>query len=613
MTRQITFFLSIILALTSLNAQEQASYWQQQADYVMDIDVDVEKYQYHGKQTIKYTNNSPDVLNKVFYHLYFNAFQPGSEMDVRLQNIVDPDSRMVDNVGTEENPVYESRIAKLTPEEIGFIHVNSLLQDGVAVEYSVQGTVLEVVLAEPIASGGQATLEMDFDAQVPVQVRRSGRENSDEVHLSMTQWYPKLAEYDFQGWQDTPYIAREFQGVWGNYDVTIHMDPAYTIGGTGVLVNNNEIGHGYQDSGFKVKKHKKNKKLAWNFKAEQVHDFAWAADDEYTHDRLTTEKGIVLHFLYKGDEQTRENWKALQPYAEHAMNYFSENIGPYPWPQYSVIQGGDGGMEYAMSTLIAGGANFSSLKGTTYHEMAHAWFQHILATNESLHPWMDEGFTTYISALATNDISENPKENPIAGTYRGYFYVVNALLEEPMTTQADRYDTNVAYSVASYVKGKIFIAQLGYMLGDDVLKEIIKAYYQEWGMKHPTPNDFIRVAEKVSGLELSWYLNEFGQTTHTIDYGIKSVEGQNIVLERIGRVPMPLDLRVTYSDGTFEDYLIPLRMMRGHKDSDANVIDDWAWAYPTYSFEASKPVVKVEIDPSTIMADVFEDNNLWEK
>ena len=151
MTRQITFFLSIILTLTSLNAQEQASYWQQQADYVMDIDVDVEKYQYHGKQTINYTNNSPDVLNKVFYHLYFNAFQPGSEMDVRLQNIVDPDSRMVDNEGTEENPIYESRIAKLTPEEIGFIHVNSLLQDGVAVEYSVQGTVLEVVLAEPIA------------------------------------------------------------------------------------------------------------------------------------------------------------------------------------------------------------------------------------------------------------------------------------------------------------------------------------------------------------------------------------------------------------------------------------------------------------------------------
>jgi hypothetical protein len=520
---------------------------------------------------------------------------------------------MVDNVGTEENPIYESRIAKLTPEEIGFIHVNSLFQDGVAVEYSVQGTVLEVVLAEPIASGGQATLEMDFDAQVPVQVRRSGRENSDEVHLSMTQWYPKLAEYDFQGWQDTPYIAREFQGVWGNYDVTIHMDPSYTIGGTGVLVNNNEIGHGYQDTGVKVKKHKKNKKLAWNFKAEQVHDFAWAADDAYVHDQLITDKGVVLHFLYKGDEQTQENWKALQPYAEHAMNYFSENIGPYPWPQYSIIQGGDGGMEYAMSTLIAGGANFSSLKGTTYHEMAHAWFQHILATNESLHPWMDEGFTSYISALATNDSSENPKDDPIAGTYRGYFYVVDALLEEPLTTQADRYDTNVAYSVASYVKGKIFIAQLGYMLGDDVLKDIIKEYYQEWGMKHPTPNDFIRVAEKVSGMELTWYLNEFGKTTHTIDYGVKTVEGKNIVIERIGRVPMPLDVRVTYSDGTFEDYLIPLRMMRGSKKADANVIEAWAWAYPTYSFEASKPVVKVEIDPSTIMADVFDDNNLWEK
>jgi len=606
--------LTFVLTLCSVvGAQAQYGYWQQHVDYTMDIDVDVEKYQYHGTQTLVYTNNSPDVLDRVYYHLYFNAFQPGSEMDARLKSISDPDGRMVNNIGSKEHPKFQSRIDLLNPEEIGYIKVNSLSQDGQKLDYQVHGTVMTVILAEPIKPGAKTTFEMDFDGQVPTHIRRAGRESEDGIHLSMAQWYPKLAEYDFQGWQDHPYIAREFQGVWGDFDVTIHIDPTYTVGGTGVLVNNNEIGHGYQDEGIKVKKHKKKKKLAWNFKAKNVHDFTWAADDQYTHDVVRMENGPVLHFLYKGDEQTMENWKKVQSYTEHGLKYFSDHIGPYPWPQYSVIQGGDGGMEYAMCTLIAGGSNFGSLKGTMYHEMAHAWFQHMLATNESLHSWMDEGFTSYISALANNDSSENPKDNPIAGSYRGYYYVVNQNIEEPLTTQSDRYDSNTAYSIAAYVKGKIFLAQIGYIAGDEVLQEVIKEYYNQWAMKHPTPNDFIRVAEEVSGFQLEWYLNEFGQTTHTIDYGVKAIDGDQITLERIGRMPMPLDIRVTYEDGTFEDYLIPLRMMRGHKKTDARIVEDWAWAYPEYTFKASKTVKKVEIDPSTMMADVYQDNNVLEK
>lgn len=611
--KKTLIWMMLGFGLNLTQAQEQSSYWQQKADYTMDIDVDVETYRYHGTQKLVYTNNSPDRLDRVFYHLYFNAFQPGSEMDARLQSISDPDGRMVNNIGTKEHPKYVSRIADLKPNEIGYIHVNSLKANGKDVNFKVEGTILSVALNESIPSGGQMTFEMDFDAQVPVQIRRSGRENADGVHLSMTQWFPKMAEYDFQGWQDHPYIAREFQGVWGDYDVTIHIDKDYILGGTGVLQNANEIGYGYQDEGVKQPKHRKNKKLAWHFVAQNVHDFTWAADDEYEHDVIHMENGPDLHFLYKGDEETKANWKAVQSYTEHGMNYFSEHIGPYPWPQYSVIQGGDGGMEYAMCTLITGGSSLKSLKGTMYHEMAHAWFQHILATNESLHSWMDEGFTSYISALANNDSSEKPRMNPIAGSYGGYYYVVNNAMEEPMTTQSDRYDTNIAYSINAYVKGKILLAQLGYLAGDEALAEIIKNYYKAWAMKHPTPNDFIRVAEKTTGLELGWYLNEFAQTTHTIDYGVKSIEGNKITLERIGRMPMPIDLRVTYSDGTFEDFLIPLRMMRGHKPTDATVIDDWAWAYPSYSFETEKEVVKVEIDPSTIMADVFQDNNVMEK
>lgn len=588
-------------------------YWQQHADYTMDIDVDVKKYQYKGSQKLVYTNNSPDVLNKVFYHLYFNAFQPDSEMDARLQSIADPDGRMVTRSGTKENPIVKSRIASLKPNEIGYIKVKSLKQNGVKVTYSVEGTVLEVKLNKAIQPGEKVTFDMVFDAQVPVQIRRSGRNNKEGVALSMAQWYPKMAEYDFEGWHAHSYIAREFQGVWGNFDVTIHIDKKYTIGGTGYLQNPQEIGHGYEDKSKKVKK-QRGKKLSWHFKAPNVHDFTWAADPEYIHDVLTMDNGIDLHFFYKDnlEKNFKENWKKVQPKTAELMKYFSENVGQYPYKQYSVIQGGDGGMEYAMCTLITGKRKFGSLFGVTSHEMAHTWFQFLLATNESKHPWMDEGFTTYISNKASNEILNRGKENPHSGSYRGYNYVVKNNLEEPLTTHADRYHTNTGYGIASYSKGNIFLSQLEYVIGKENVAKALKKYFVDFSFKHPVPNDIKRSAEKVSGLELDWYLNEWAQTTHTIDYGIKEVSGKEITLERIGKMPMPMDVTVTYADGSIEVFNIPLRMMRGNKPTNATIIKDWTWAHQSYSFSVSKEIKKVEIDSSKLMADINRDNNVYE-
>lgn len=229
------FTLLFIASSFVIFAQNNTSYWQQHVDYTMDIDMDVETYQYTGTQKLVYTNNSPDVLNRVFYHLYYNAFQPGSEMDIRLQTIVDPDRRMVTNTGTRENPKYQSRIAELKPNEIGYLNVLSLKQEGKKLEYSVEGTLLVVDLVSPINPGEKAVFDMSFEGQVPVHIRRAGRNSKDGVALSMAQWYPKMAEYDFEGWHDHPYIAREFHGVWGDFNVTINIDKSYTVGGTGVL------------------------------------------------------------------------------------------------------------------------------------------------------------------------------------------------------------------------------------------------------------------------------------------------------------------------------------------------------------------------------------------
>jgi len=600
--------LVCVLSMTSIFAfQNNTSYWQQHVDYTMDVDVDVENFQYKGTQQLVYTNNSPDELTKVYYHLYYNAFQPGSEMDARLQSIADPDGRMVIREGTKENPIFKSRIAALKPNEIGYLKVLSLKQNGSPVKYEVAGTILEVTLNRPIKSGKKATFDMEFEGQLPVHIRRAGRNSRDGIAMSMAQWYPKMAEYDFEGWQAHPYIAREFQGVWGDFDVTIRIDKNYTIGGTGDLQNPQEIGHGYEDKSKPLKRQKGNK-LAWHFKAKRVHDFTWAADDEYIHDIYKMENGPDLHFFYKDREENKENWKKNQPLTAKAMDFFEENIGPYPWNQYSVIQAGDGGMEYAMCTFVAGGGRRSNV-GTIFHELAHTWFQHILANNESKHSWMDEGFTSYISGLASDKILRGGEGKPSNRSYGGYFYVVNNNIEEPLTTHADRFNINTAFSVASYTKGSIFMSQLNYVIGEENVKKTLKKYYDDFSFKHPTPNDIKRTAEKVSGLHLDWYLNEWTQTIHTIDYGVKDVEGNKITLQRIGKMPMPIDVRVTYTDGSTEDFNIALRMMRGNKPTSATILKDWTWAHPTYTFEVTKEVASVEIDPSKLMADINETNN----
>ena len=560
-------------------------YWQQHVDYAMEIDMDVNNYQYKGKQKLVYTNNSPDVLNRIYYHLFFNAFQPGSEMDVRSRTIEDPDPRVDD------------RISKLQPNEIGYIKVNWLKQNGKSISFETVGTVLEVKLENPIQPGEKVTFDMDFNAQVPVQIRRSGRNNKEGVALSMAQWYPKLAEYDDEGWHADPYISREFHGVWGDFDVKLTIDKDYIVGGTGYLQNEPK-----ENSGKKTH----------HFIAPNVHDFTWAADPDFIHDTFQIPNGPLLHFYYKNDLEQKylDNWKKLPSETAMLMDYFNRNMGTYPYKQYSVIQGGDGGMEYAMCTLITGKRKYESLIGVTAHELAHKWFQFLLASNESKHEWMDEGFTSYISILAMNWLRDNKNPNPLANSYKGYVALANSGIEQPLTTHSDRYKYNTAYSSAAYNKGTVFLAQLGYVIGEDNLSKTIKKYFNDYAFKHPKPFDIIRTAERITDFELDWYFIDFAQTTNTIDYGVTAINGKTITLKRFGLMPMPIDLTVTYEDGSKEDYYIPLQMMRGEKPTSATIINDWSWAVPTYSFEAKKAVKSVEIDASQMMADVNREDNV---
>jgi hypothetical protein len=642
------FFLLVISYFLPQTSLAQPDRWQQRVKYAMNIDVDVNTNRFTGSQKLEYTNNSPDKLTKVFYHLYWNAFQPNSMMDVRSREL----GKILINDKLNWDTRVKDRISKLNADEIGYQKIKSLKMNGVKQPFKYHETILEVNLTKPILPKSKVIFEMEFEAQVPLQIRRSGRDNpSTLVRYTMTQWYPKLCEYDYEGWHPTPYIAREFYGVWGDYDVNISIDKNYVLGGSGNIDNTIT-----PQSGNKKK---------WHFIAPNVHDFAWAADPEYKQLIRQITNGPTIHVIYNG-EASRVAFDALSKSAKANYNndfnkyaadwdrqwdeiadgavkvypFIKKTFGEYPYKQYSFIHGGDGGMEYPNCTMLVGPG-----LGTAIHEWMHSWYQMMLGTNESMYPWMDEGFTSYAEDLVSKFYSnksslqsyqEAIKNDPTnknlrafadylpedhVDAYNAYFNLVKSGLAEPLTTHADHYNNNYAYGINAYSKGEVFLEQLGYIVSADVRNKILLEYYRLWRFKHPNAADFMKVAEDVSGLKLDWYNEYWIKTTKTIDYGIDSLweEGgvSKIRLRRIGDMPMPIDLELNFKDGSKELHYIPLSLMYGDKPAEnatpRYVHEEWRWTHPTYILEVKRKLtdlMQVEIDPTKRLADIERRNNL---
>jgi len=289
MLKKFTFF-ALLIVLSSVQLFSQPERWQQQINYKIDASLDVQKNTIKGTEEILYTNNSTDTLRKVYFHMYWNAFQPNSNMDVRSREL---GKTILGNRRGEDIKDWDmrvrDRIQNLKPEEYGIQKVNTITINGKAQQLIEHETILEVVLTQPILPKSVVKMNLQFEAQVPVQVRRSGRDNAEGVRYSMSQWYPKMVEYDYQGWNTNPYIAREFYGVWGNFDVTLRTDKSYMIGGTGVLQNPTAP---LDKDGHKV----------WNFKGNNIHDFVWFADNNFKHlsKEQKMQKRIVLGPMFYG-------------------------------------------------------------------------------------------------------------------------------------------------------------------------------------------------------------------------------------------------------------------------------------------------------------------------
>lgn len=612
MQKIILLTLSLVFGMV---AAQQNAYYQQYAQYKMDIDVDANNFTYAGKQTITYSNNSPDELKVIYFHLYWNAFKPNSMMDQRVQSQgKSGDSRL------QVNGI--SRLASIPKDQEGAQNIHWIKQNGKNIKFDIQETIMKVYLDKPVKANSTTTLTMEWDAVIPQQIRRAGRNNSEGIDLTMTQWYPKIAEYDYDGWATFDYVGREFHSPFADFEVNIKIDKDYVIGAGGTLENPSEV-KGYQ-SNASVKTDSKNK-ATWKWTAKNILDFAFAADRDYTVENFTILDGPKIYYVYQKSDKTIF-WETSKPYITKFFQIMNATFGRYVYPSYAFIQGGDGGMEYGMCTMILGEAtSLDGLVGLMVHEAGHSWNQQMMAYNESVRPWMDEGFTSYYEDLVMYQLfpPQSPVANPFVSAINSYINFTKTGKEEPAVWLADHHDDGRAYSFASYVKGELFLVQLGYIVGEQNLSLIMKDFYEQWHLKHPTERDFMHIAQKISGMDLKWFLHYWINTTKTIDYSVKAVkydtDSTTITLENKGQVPMPIDFSILKKDGSVVNYQIPLNMTRTWKTKDIygdfQTLGYWPWTQKEYTFTipySKSQISALGIDFSQRLADVNPTDNFVE-
>ncbi|MCB0710845.1 MAG: M1 family metallopeptidase [Ignavibacteriae bacterium] len=592
--------------------------WQQRVHYQMEVHLEARTHSYRGTQRLTYVNNSPDTIETVYYHLFYNAFTPGSGMDRRDKSL----------------PESWKSIDKLTPDQRGNVEVRSLTQKGTPLQWSVYETILTADLAQPLLPGDSTEFVMEWKSVIPLLKRRGGWNSPEGIEFSMSQWYPKLAEYDRNGWHPDEYVEREFYGVFGTFDVEITLPANYVVGGTGIVTNPSEVKCGYdfqgQDTTLLSPASGSGEKT-WKFHAENVHDFAWVADQQYAH-QITHVGETRIHILVKRSYLERfPSWRYAPQWTREILEYYSTRFGQYAWPQFTVAHAGDGGMEYPMLIMITGYRGFSSLYRVIAHEAGHQWYYGMMANNETQQAWLDEGLTQFLTDEANRNLNGEPASN--ASWLRRVVYPLDHArwrevypycqlsvvgYDEPLNTYHDRFREPTTASLV-YSKGEAVVRQLQYMFGDSLFDEGMRRYYNQWKFRHPDQRDFERAMEESSGMRLDWFFNQWIGSDKTCDYAMESITSEQngdgtwqITLELSNRdeIVMPIDLTLTYEDGTTATANIPAENWK--KPGVDYHLPRWFWVDRTYraTFTSPKNVIKSEIDPSITLLDLDRTNNI---
>lgn len=597
-----------------------ADYWQQRADYDIEVRLNPTTHRVTGTETITYTNNAPQDLQRLWVQLDQNLFKP----DSRGARITPPDARFS---GAFEGGGYS--IARVT-----------LTRDGETVtpEYVIDDTRMRIALAEPLAAqGGTLKLNIEFSFTVPEYgADRMGRLDVEQgMVYEIAQWYPRMYVFDdVHGWNPLPYLGQgEYYTEFGDFEVDITVPRDFIVAATGTLLNPDEVLTATQrdrldrartsaepvmiidstEVGQPGTRPEGDGMLTWRYRANDVRDFAWAASQAFIWDaaqaRVDGNDVLAMSLYPKEGIGSAQNpgWEESTRYVQHSIEHYSDQWETYPYPVAINVAGVVGGMEYPQIVFCSVNARGRGLFGVTDHEFGHAWFPMLVGSDERRHAWMDEGLTTFLNFYSGLDFYDG---TPQAGMQR-YAQLVartmqSPIADQPILTYADRLRRE-ALGFLAYRKpagGLILLRE--YILGPERFDAAFRAYIDRWAYKHPKPADFFRTMEDVAGEDLDWFWRGWFYSTSTLDQAITGVEAgtasapARITVAQRDDLLLPVEMRITYGDGTTEQRRIPVEAFFTSDTFDVTVA-------------AGRTVQRVQLDPRSILPDVDRANNRWSR
>jgi hypothetical protein len=603
-------------------------YWQQEVDYRIRATLDTAAKRITGAASIRYSNNSPDSLNFVWLQLDQNLFRSGSTgsllfpsegqlLGEGMEGGFEIDS-LVQCSGPEAQPgrsgAQTQRRRRARTPATPRCHPEPL-------KTRVDDTMMYVELGRTVPPGGNTTLELVYRFNIPE--RGADRMGRDGSLYQIAQWYPRLAVYDdVHGWNTDQYLGQgEFYLEYGDIEYEVTVPAGYIVAGTGVLQNPADVLTLSQrrrlaqalksdttvgivtsrELASGAARHVKNGSLTWRFKADRVRDAAWAASPDYLWD-ATGWEGILVQAFYRPAAQ--ELWRDAAQMCRASIQEYSTHWFSYPYPQMSVAEGPVPGMEYPMLALLAEGSSSVELYRALSHEVGHMWYPMVIGSDERRHPWMDEGFTTFITALSEQN---DWKQDDAAARQRELQLVVETdqlPSAQPILMPASRYWTNGNLLSLTHLKPSIVLLMLrSKVVGPQLFDAAFREYTRRWAFKHPQPADFFRTVEELTGRDLAWFWRSFFYTTSALDQSVEGVKQDSagtsqVTLVNLGDAVMPVELELAFEDGTTEVARLPVEIWYGGNRY-------------VYKVTTAKSIASARVNPDGTLPDAMAANDVW--
>lgn len=589
--KKILHLIAILLWVASVSAQTlklQQSHWQQHVSYTIHVTLDDTKNSLYAVEQFRYTNHSPDVLREMYIHLWPNAYKDNHTAFAKQH---------LENGKTDVEYAAE--------KDRGFIDSLHFTVDGmdVKVETTADADICKIILNKPLEPEQSVVVATPFRVKLPYVFSRMGVEKG---MYCITQWYPKPAVYDVNGWNPIPYLDQgEFYSEFGKMDVSITLPSDYVLAATGNMMDQAEMDWLSKKIVDNDTKNPYENTKTIRFIQDSVHDFAWFCSRDFK-----VKRGMVQ--LPSG--RSVQTWLyAKQPndngvkYINEAIEFYSKHVGEYP---YSIAQvvitplKAGGGMEYPTIT------NCAYIDRTVIvHEVGHNWFYGILGSNERRYPWMDESINTYYENRSTDEARTDTDEhdkNDFFEKWVGFkmggssmtrmMYQYKARRHEDQAGNLHSMDyTSFNYGAIVYGKNPLSFRYLQAYLGDAKLDDMMRAYYQKWKFHHPLPDDFKLHAESFTGENLSWFFDDILGSERGMDYAIGGMKNNTLVLKNKTGVAAPF----------------PLTLMKDNQAIETHWIKGFTH---TYALDVSMFAKKAEgnqwaIDPNRTTLDLYPHNN----